>query len=624
MQTAIAFSPDGKLLATGCGQRVGEPGEVKLWDAETGKLKLVIPGAGPTVHFAPDGRTLLTSDRSVRLWDVETGKLKRTLRSSPLSDRDWEFSIGYSPDGKLIGTLRSGESGTKSYGEVNLWDAATGELKRTIKHHGHLTAGTFSPGGKTLAAGADAVGDPSPKDSSVPEGERVLIRLWDVESGEAKGSIKVPGRFSVVSLTFSPDGKKVAGASGLHPVGVWDTKTGKLEKTLGERDWAVYTVTFAPGGNYLAAGARWGKEALLVLADVDTGTRRSLRAGLGQTTAVAFSPDGRTLACRAGGTVWLWNMSKALEQQPDAANLSAFIRRLTRGMAAETLGDQSDRQLVERFLSERDEAAFEALVRRHGPMVYRVCWRVLQQDQDVEDAFQATFLMLAQKLRTVRKHASLASWLHGVAHRVALKAQAQAATRRRHERRAPLPRAVPPNEVTWRELRVILDAELARLPEKWRLPLILCYLEGRTQDEAAAQLGWSKNTLRRRLDEARETLGRRLTRRGVGPAALSAILLSDCASPAALAPGLVASAVEAAAHVAVGQAAAAVASAEVLALAEGVATTMSLTKGNIAMGLLLALGSIVTAAGISASITRPEPPAAREERRVPLRPEEPR
>src|SRR5262245_59074262 len=102
------------------------------------------------------------------------------------------------------------------------------------------------------------------------------------------------------------------------------------------------------------------------------------------------------------------------------ANLSAFLRCLTRGMAAETLGDQSDRRLVEQFLSGRDETVFEALVRRHGPIVYRVCWRVLQQDQDAEDAFQATFLVLAQKLRTVRKHASLAIWLYGVAYRVAL------------------------------------------------------------------------------------------------------------------------------------------------------------------------------------------------------------
>src|SRR5215470_2538841 len=128
------------------------------------------------------------------------------------------------------------------------------------------------------------------------------------------------------------------------------------------------------------------------------------------------------------------------------ANVSAFLGRLTRGMVAATLADQSDRQLVEQFLAGRDEAVFETIVRRHGAMVYRVCWRVLQQEQDAEDAFQATFLILAQRLRTVRRHASLASWLHGTAHRVALKARAQAATRRRHEQKAGAEK-FPPEEV---------------------------------------------------------------------------------------------------------------------------------------------------------------------------------
>ncbi len=121
-----------------------------------------------------------------------------------------------------------------------------------------------------------------------------------------------------------------------------------------------------------------------------------------------------------------------------AAKLSTFIRRLTRGMTAQTLDNQSDRQLVERLLAGQDEAAFEAIVRRHGPMVYRVCWRVLEQDQDAEDAFQATFLLLAQKLRSVRKQSSLASWLHGVAHRVALGAG-------RGETRPLTPRPSPPS-----------------------------------------------------------------------------------------------------------------------------------------------------------------------------------
>src|SRR5262245_31446451 len=236
-------------------------------------------------------------------------------------------------------------------------------------------------------------------------------------------------------------------------------------------------------------------------------------------------------------------------------HLSELLRRQTRGMVAQTLAHQSDGQLVEQFLAGRDEAVFTALVRRHGPMVYRVCWRVLQQQQDTEDAFQATFVVLAQKLHTVRKQNSLASWLHGVAHRVALKAKAQGIQRRRHEQHANVSHP-PPDEVTWGELRTALDAELARLPDKWRLPLILCYLEGHTQDEAARHLGWSRTTLQRRLDQARAALARRLSWRAVvWPAALSAVLLSDCVAPAALASGLVDSTVEAAALVAAGQAA---------------------------------------------------------------------
>jgi RNA polymerase sigma factor (sigma-70 family) len=280
------------------------------------------------------------------------------------------------------------------------------------------------------------------------------------------------------------------------------------------------------------------------------------------------------------------------------AKFSHLLRGLCRGMAAEALADQSDRELVARFLTCRDETVFEAFVRRHGPMVYRVCWRVLQHAHDAEDAFQATFLLLAQKLPTVRNRDSLASWLHGVAQRAALKAKTQAAKRRRHEKQASVSRAVPPDDVPWRELRTMLDAELAQLPEKWRLPLILCYLEGRTQDEAAAQLRCSKSTFFRRLDQARAALGRRLTRKGlVGPAALSAVLLSDCVASAALPPELIRSTAQAAAGVATGNTApAGMISAKVAALTEGVLQAMLVTKLKIAAAVLLALSVVITGA----------------------------
>jgi RNA polymerase sigma factor (sigma-70 family) len=261
-------------------------------------------------------------------------------------------------------------------------------------------------------------------------------------------------------------------------------------------------------------------------------------------------------------------------------------------MTAETMLDQSDRELVERFLARQDEAVFETLVRRHGPMVYRVCWRVLHHSQESEDAFQATFMVLAQKLKTLRNRDSLASWLHGVARRVALKAQAQASARRQHQRRVTASEVLAPDEVTWKELRLVLDAELASLPERLRLPLILCYLEGCAQEDAARQLGWSKSTLIRRLEEARLALGRRLTRRGVSwSAALSAVLLSDCVASAALPSELVGSTAKAAALVLAGGVATSIVSPKVVALTEGVIKAMFTIKVKVLAAMLLLVGA---------------------------------
>jgi RNA polymerase sigma factor (sigma-70 family) len=282
--------------------------------------------------------------------------------------------------------------------------------------------------------------------------------------------------------------------------------------------------------------------------------------------------------------------------------ISDLVRTLTRRITAGTLSKEPDRELVERFLARQEAAAFEALVQRHGPMVYRVCWRVLQHRQDTEDAFQATFLLLAHKLQTVRNWHSLASWLHGVAHRVALKAKGRAATRLRHERRAAVSEILTPDDITWKELRTALDVELRGLPERLRLPLILCYLEGRTQDEAAAQLGWSKSTLFRRLDEARSALGRRLSRKGlVWPAALSPVLLSDCISSTAPPPELMAGTVNAVACVAAGrEAATTVVSAKVGELTEGVLKIMLHARLKIIAVVLLALPLAWLSAGLLA------------------------
>jgi RNA polymerase sigma factor (sigma-70 family) len=265
-------------------------------------------------------------------------------------------------------------------------------------------------------------------------------------------------------------------------------------------------------------------------------------------------------------------------------------------MSAETLAACSDRELVEQFRANRDEAAFQAILDRHGPMVFQVCRRALSSTADVEDAFQATFLILVRRGHTIRKNASLGSWLHGVARRTAIKLRTQSDRRVRREARSANGKpAHVTDDTKWGDLRGILDEELARLPETVRAPLVLCYLEGRTQDEAAAQLLVSKSTLRRQLERAREMLGRRLARRGVTLAAvLSTRLLSECAQGAGLSRALIARTAESASHTAANLAApASVLPARVAALSDGVIKTMHYAKYKTIVAMLaccLALG----------------------------------
>src|SRR6266480_335314 len=155
------------------------------------------------------------------------------------------------------------------------------------------------------------------------------------------------------------------------------------------------------------------------------------------------------------------------------------------------------------------------LVRRHGPMVLRVCQRLLHNWHDAEDVCQATFLVLASKAASGHWQASVAGWLHQVAYHLARKAQAAAVRRGVHERHV-VDRPVPDllETITGRELQAVLDEELARLAEKYRAPLVLCYLEGATRDEAARQLGWALGTLKSRMERGRELLRIRLARRG--------------------------------------------------------------------------------------------------------------
>jgi RNA polymerase sigma factor (sigma-70 family) len=200
----------------------------------------------------------------------------------------------------------------------------------------------------------------------------------------------------------------------------------------------------------------------------------------------------------------------------------------------------SDGELLDRFVAVREEAAFAELLRRHGPLVLAVCRRMLPQLQDAEDVFQATFLVLARKADSVREPAALAGWLHQVASRIALRMRASAARRHDAERRAARLDEAASNESSG-DLRLLLDEALQSLPEKYRLPLILCYLQERSNVEAAALLGWPSGTMSRRLAKARDLLRQRLRGRGVAVTAgtLAAFLAAQHAgaAPAALVSG---------------------------------------------------------------------------------------
>jgi RNA polymerase sigma-70 factor (ECF subfamily) len=176
----------------------------------------------------------------------------------------------------------------------------------------------------------------------------------------------------------------------------------------------------------------------------------------------------------------------------------------------------SDAQLLDRFIEQRDEAAFETLVRRHGSMVLGVCRRVLRDQHNAEDAFQATFLVLARKALSIRRRDLLGSWLFGVAFQTARRARAAVARRSAHEKQmTQLPEPQAPESKLDPDSCAVLDYELSRLPEKYRLPIILCDLQGKGYAEAARQLGWPPGTLSGRLSRARRLLARRLASRGL-------------------------------------------------------------------------------------------------------------
>lgn len=224
--------------------------------------------------------------------------------------------------------------------------------------------------------------------------------------------------------------------------------------------------------------------------------------------------------------------------------LNALVGRLRRLMGP--AADQpTDRELLVRF-GQGDESAFANLVDRHGAMVLNLCRRRLGDPHSADDAFQATFILLAQKAKSVPWQESIAGWLHQTAYRVCCKARVGASRRRFHESQAGAMKTTPTATAIDADFRDLLDEELERLPDKYRLPLVLCYLEGKSNEDAAAELRWTRGTLSGRLARGRDLLGQRLTRRGLGlaSAALTHALTQTHAQAAALSPALAQRAIE--------------------------------------------------------------------------------
>ena len=274
-----------------------------------------------------------------------------------------------------------------------------------------------------------------------------------------------------------------------------------------------------------------------------------------------------------------------------------LLRLVRRTAAGDDVREWTDGELLRRYVSHRDEAAFEVLVRRHGAMVWRVCRNRMPESHAAEDAFQATFLILVRKAASIGRPQQLGHWLYGVADRVARRARQTLA--RVHERERPGVETVASrsdNREPVSDLEPLLHEELRRLPAKYRSALILCYFEGRSTEEAARQLGWPIGTLKVRLMRGRRMLRTRLERRGwrASAGALAAVLSADAMS--AVPAGLLGTTIRAATAFAAGRGTDAV-SAQVIALTEGVLKTMFLTRLTIGGAVLVMAGLLTAGAG---------------------------
>lgn len=283
--------------------------------------------------------------------------------------------------------------------------------------------------------------------------------------------------------------------------------------------------------------------------------------------------------------------------------------------------DHTDAQLLAAFAERRDEVAAEILVRRHGPMVLGVCRRILRNEADAEDAFQATFLVLVRKAASIRPRHMVGNWLYGVARQTALRAKVAAAKRWRKEKRmGDLPERIVAADSTGNDLLALLDQELTQLPAKYRSAIVLCDLEGKTYKEAARRLGCPEGTLSARLVRGRTMLAKRLKRHGfaISGGALAGIM-AEKAAAGGLPPTLAASTIKivnlsvAASGTAIGAV-----SATVAGLTESVVRTMLLAKLKITLGLVVAAALIATTTGRVIIATDAAQPAAHEENQAPI------
>jgi RNA polymerase sigma factor (sigma-70 family) len=295
--------------------------------------------------------------------------------------------------------------------------------------------------------------------------------------------------------------------------------------------------------------------------------------------------------------------------------LQTMLHQLRRLVTQEGTGALTDAQLLDQFVSRRDELAFEVLLWRHGTMVLDVCRRLLHHEQDAEDAFQATFLILVRKAASIGKRESVGSWLYKVAYRVACAARGLAGKRNGHGLAPENAAAADPvQEVLWRDLAPVLDEEVNRLPDKYRVPVVLCYLQGKTVEEAARELGCPRGTVGTRLARARQRLRSRLAGRGLALSAPTLVaLLSQTKAGAAVPAALVAATLRALTTPAA-------VSRGVAALTQGVIHAMFVSKLKLVAAVALALAAFATGLGsVSYRTQAAQEPAPRKEARPPLR-----